>query len=255
MQVPVRRLPLVTNNPLLPTISPEDLSLVVPYENSALAHWVFGGDDDCLLSKVSSHVLTKSGTVSYTDHAAVLKGLSGYLQSDILDLHDMTAITVFKRPVADGTNDFALIGNFTSGTLSGFSHFLNDSGNISGAMAMTTGGANSLTAAVPAGIVAGDWLAAATILNFADGAKRYAVAAGGAYFEDDLSAFDGPNVTNATIGLRIGYANTNTGFSTNDREIAETIIFDRALSRDELFEVEYRAQIRQAAKGQDIQFA
>ena len=260
MRFPVIRLPVVTANPRLPTYDPADISLLVPFEEGALAQWVFGTSDASLTSRISNHVLTKSGTVAYTTNAVTLLGSSGFLQSNIFDTTDMTVLAIPKMPTADASNFFAIFGNFTSGTLTGINADIRPAGgtlNMAFAMTGTTGSPSTAVAGthsrtIPAGIVAGDWFAMGSVYQTSGASNRAEIFGGSQFVARDMSGFVTPKRNHTTIGLRIGHANTTSSYSTLAREIAEFIVWNRALTNAEIVDAAYRAQVRQAGFGRVV---
>jgi AraC-like DNA-binding protein len=181
------------------------------------------------------------------------------LLSDQLKLMTVEAIGM-SSGFASKSNFFAIFGNFTSGTLTGINADIRPAGgtlNMAFAMTGTTGSPSTAVAGthsrtIPAGIVAGDWFAMGSVYQTSGASNRAEIFGGSQFVARDMSGFVTPKRNHTTIGLRIGHANTTSSYSTLAREIAEFIVWNRALTNAEIVDAAYRAQVRQAGFGRVV---
>ena len=242
-------LPFSVNNNTLPVIDSADIErLGVPLELDAYGHWLFGSTSESLDDRIAGRTLTpQNGGVTYPSRSYLNMDM-GYQKGILSDFGEISAQTdtiaavirldsslASLRAVFGSIGDSGIEGGGSVFISSGSTYYINNRGN-------------TITANQDTGIgISTDWVFVAMARDFASVTKRtsflvggqplYEIADGGSYVP-----------TSGFIGLGNPYLSTASSV-THDMNVAEFLIFDRAMTGAELAELYVRSKARMASRG------
>lgn len=214
------------------------LENVPEWEAKAYGHWLFDrGDATNLTDRVNQRVLTLQGSApTYGANYLTIGAYGNALQTDIADsTKEWTLFAVAYVPATYGMIGGTAVGATGAALL------------MSGAdITSYAGGLGNLTADVSPNLVVTDWVCAGMAINHATAQARNVVGATATNSSTAEGAY-----TSSAVPVSIGNANwTGQGdYTTGGVSIAEAIVWDRALSADELLQVAARSRIRAIRRG------
>ncbi|MGX9965549.1 hypothetical protein ACVFYP_19640 [Roseomonas sp. F4] len=243
------RLPVASDRPDLPSI---DLSAArpvfgTPLEADALGHWLLGPDPTSLIDVSRNVALTLQGAgPSFAEAFATVSGVGNALLTPKLDSLQQTLCMVVRRP-APGANTI-LGGSLRFADGSGSSLHVTTSATE---LRSSIGGA-FIAQAWPAGIAVGDWMFVALSESLASevAGDRHAIQhiGGAAPVVAAMPAGRTLSSGGGRVALGNAYYN-NSSWITGAPAIAEPIVYDRAVSAEELLAIYARSKARMAARG------
>jgi len=243
---------------IVPTIftGPNYPLALVPVETSAWEHWNLKTNSTSLTGlTVNARVLTPVGTgaaITFDAKAAIttagLASMINGLQSTFPDQLGMTIAMVFKRPpeVSLDYHLFAGTCNLNTEVGVGVYGYSNNPPGYFISSGFSVAIVNTLNVFYSAAAkFVGDWC----FVAYRDNAGKHGAVLGGG----------GPLVENPTArsglsGRNIGFGNCYAPFTTcdNSLEIAEAIIYNSALTEDQIRQLYLRSKTRMAVKGISI---
>ncbi|AQS46554.1 hypothetical protein BMG03_01105 [Thioclava nitratireducens] len=236
-------LPFAVSNDALPRIPASDISLMGPVELEAYETWAFGNSAASLTGAKSGRMLTPQGSVSYfNDYLRVPLSSANGLVSDVPEIASQTdtMAMVMRFSTLTGSTS-ALLGTINGGTGGGL--LLSAS-----AFSHNQRGLTGVTQATGISAVEGEWRFVAISRDFSAATKTVRILIGGeSLFTDDGGT---GSYVPAPSGRFLSFGNAYlTSGSTAVMDIAESAIWRKALSGDELTTAYQRAKIRMAARG------
>lgn len=235
------RLPLSAPTGSLPVISPSDIDYFVDYEAQSYDHWVFGSDASSLVGLNNGNALSPQSTPTYgSNYARIGTAVGNGLRTALEDsaTSEDTVVAVVRVATLPGIQiPFGTLDTSTGGSL-----FFGD-GNCS----ITYRG---IFSSQPAGnaITANTWHFVAVSRDFRGTGKSIkSLVGGGSVVERASSATYSP----APAGRKISAGNAyyGSGVATGVMDLAEFIVFNRALSSAELLALYARRKTKLAARG------
>lgn len=236
----------------LPKVAVEDIIYVEKYEMDSYGHWLFGGDSDSLKDKVNGKVLTmQAGATTQpiynTNNIQLSASFGNALLTDLsdTDAQDITICGVFKV----STTTFApLMGNLVPNSLtttSGFGFFASDNVSvftIKPLIAASTGGFTGMTAGPLQ--QQSYFFISASVNKAAKKIELYTRQMGaGLSAERTWTSTYEASLNKIAIGN--GYYNGNFG----NINVAEAIIYNKALTISEIELLSLRTQLRLNNRG------
>jgi hypothetical protein len=246
MAAPCIILPIVTNNPSLPTYNWQDIPNLPEFESDAGDHWIFDkGDADNLIGGLAGTRLSPAGsdpTYSASSLVTADGGMNG-LASVFTDAATCTFAIVAKRlAIPGGATGRPIASSTTQTAADGGAEILDLGYN----MAMRTREGAAVNMSGSSLIVENDWFFAALSC---DGDANVQI-----YYVGGL-AQQGATVTKtvSTQKIALGNAAINSAGYLYGTEAAEFIVWpDRALSAAELAAVYSRSKIRLSRRDIEI---
>ncbi|MCP4589014.1 hypothetical protein [Pseudoalteromonas sp.] len=244
-------LDVTSNNPDMPVISAADVEYIFPYEKDAYGHWAFGNIQP-LVSKVSDKGLTEqSVSPVYSENYLTLSGDGKSLLSDFADSNiNCTIATVFK---VDSYSDVPVIFGSLGPTSSGGGgiYMFTNTEDQTGSLFANYRGTNLGNTPIATGLSANTWYFLALSREVIDETGKI-----GLKVKVNEIASVSRNQTNAglyqpneSIACGQAFYGTSQGAIT---DFAEFIIFDKALTIDELNSLYFRSKSRMAKLGINI---
>ncbi|WP_374342552.1 hypothetical protein [Azonexus sp.] len=230
-------LPIVASAGSLPTIPPADIDYFVDYELDAREHWIFGGAAASLVGLKSAGALVPQATDhSFTANSVILNSTYNHgLVSSIADAAEQTMVVVVKR--VDYTA--AAKAQIMCGTLVSSGVDLLGSGiygnNVDNKVLFNQRPqTDQMKTSFPVGLDVGEY----AFIAFSEKAPAATPRSVLSYIGGGtVTSIVGPVQKNiATRNLAVGNAYyNNAGFSGGpEMEVAEFIVYDRALSAAEM---------------------
>lgn len=245
------RLPFVVNDADLPVIPASDIRTFVDYEvdSAPYDHWLLSGSSEALTGKVAGRMLTpQSVSPIYLSTHTVIDGHIGKgLLTDLTDSAAQSMAIIIKRPANMPAGLQLLFGALDSGT--GSAGYFEDIGAGDTMTCNLRGWGGSFTKPslrLPG--VTGDWLFLALSESSGSGSSTGIVFAGGS--PDGNSAALTMPVNKTVTGRKLGLGNAFLagGLGLN-LEVAEFVLWNRAISLVELGDIYSRAKKRMAGRG------
>ena len=246
------RLPFVVIDADLPVIPASDIKTFVDYEvNSApYDHWMLRGSSASLAGKLAGRMLTpQSDAPTYLSAHVVIDGHTGKgLLTDLTDSAAQSMAIIIKRPADIPLSKLQLIfGAIDAGTGStGYFEGIGAGSVMTCNLRGWSGSVKKPSLRLPG--VAGDWMFLAVSESSGLGSSTGTVFAGGSADGNSATLTQPLNKSLTSRKLGLGSAYLAGGLGLN-LEVAEFILWDRALSVADLEDVYGRAKERMTGRG------
>lgn len=248
------RLPFVVIDADLPVIPASDIKTFVDYEvdSAPYDHWILRGSSASLAGKSAGRMLTpQSNDPTYLSTHVVIDGHTGQgLLTDLTDSAAQSMAVIIKRPSIPLSKLQLIFGAIEAGT--GSAGYFEGIGagsvmtcNLRGWSGLVTKPSLRLPGAVE------DWIFLAFSESSVSGSSTGTVFAGGSADGNSATLTQPLNklVTSRKLGLGSAFLAGGLGLNL---EVAEFMLWDRALSVADLESVYGRAKERMAGRGQTL---
>lgn len=245
------RLPFVVIDADLPMIPASDIKTFVDYEmdSAPYDHWLLSGSSAALTGRVAGRMLTpQSVAPTYKGTHTVVDGHTGKgLLTDLTDSAAQSMAIIIKRPADMPAGLQLLFGAIDAGT--GSAGYFEDIGTGDRMTCNVRGWSGSVlkpSLRLPGAV--GDWMFLAFSESSILGSSTATVFAGGSPDGNSatLTVPVNKSVTNRKIGLGSAFLASGQGLNL---EVAEFMLWERALSVADLSDVYGRAKARMARRG------
>ena len=245
------RLPFVVIDADLPVIPASDIKTFVDYEvdSAPYDHWLLSGSSAALTGKVAGRMLTpQSVAPMYLSTHTVIDGHTAKgLLSDLTDSAAQSMAIIIKRPADMPAGLQLLFGAIDAGT--GSAGYFEDIGTGDRMTCNVRGWSGSVlkpSLRLPGEV--GDWMFLAFSESSSSGSSTSTVFAGGSPDGNSatLTVSVNKSVTSRKIGLGNAFLASGLGLNL---EVAEFMLWDRAISVADLSDVYGRAKVRMAGRG------
>lgn len=236
------RINIISGDLSMPVIPTSDIDFLIPMESDAYEHWMFDSGAASLGGVVNGRALTPGAIapVYGTNYISVNTTPTGALKTPKNDAADQTLCVVYRRPAISVTR-------YLAGTLDSFTgSSLLASGTGLGILSGNQRPSAQITPITHPGVI-GDWVFAAFSEKSHPTSKDQVLFMGG---QPALTANVG---VKALAARQVVLGNGSDGtIASSMLDFAEFIVFDKALTADELQEVYLRAKTRMASVGINV---
>jgi hypothetical protein len=235
-------LPFSVPNPTLPKISEFDIERFDYYEKGAFDHWLLGASAQSLVGRLNGTALTPQSTVSYGAAFAQIGQATG---TGLLSTLDDAAVTndtvcmVARLSAGVGSNTAMLLGNI--GPTEGYALFVGATGFLANSRLTPTLAATTVTAGT---LTTYRFIAMSRTQEVNSGEFRVFISGVGSFTVTRAGTYS-PSA--AKIGL--GNVASTAPAAAVTTNIAEAIIYSRALTLSEISDVYARSVDRMAIRG------
>ncbi|MEQ4876399.1 hypothetical protein ABN151_12640 [Klebsiella oxytoca] len=249
-QLPGGELLLVGQHGFAKKIPLSTISAAENVESDALEHWIFGTGDAALTGRNGNHTLSPQNvTHAWSKNYVEIPAWGGALVSDVPDSLEYTRCAVVRY---DGVKGVSVFNNSDYALSIGGGRFVITSETKTGdamKVVCVEKGLDTQGWYIPAS--AGDWIFIALTERLSDtGASCTRSIFIGGQAPLDIREPDNKIRPLSTLPLAVGNAfSDNTNYKTNPLAVAETVVYDIALSPTELQALYERRKQAMAARG------